>query len=208
MDEAGAVTQNELAADTQAKVELEARIGAVGRQVEKVKKKLDVTEAKAEKTPKTWGEYDELMDEVEELRMRLYFAVATALDHRYSTKEVAGWFGRAGEMGCTRPSVTKELLRDLMNIKKVPNAQFREAILALPDPENTGPGPKYDLDIITKQHIADRVTNGDCTYLRRLVGLAPIPNTKGAPTLRLWISYEQGVALAQALGIPLVEAGV
>jgi hypothetical protein len=139
-----------------------------------------------------WGKYDALMDEIEEAKDTLYSLVSLALDGRYTAEDVRGWCSRAVEMGCGHPKIGGALLEDLLYVRKIPNAPFREYIEAL---ETVNQIPvKHDKE------------QGDIT---KMVGLRTCSGGRNyTPNLRLFITYEQGVDLAQRFGMTPQAAGI
>jgi hypothetical protein len=139
-----------------------------------------------------WSEYDALMDEIEEAKDTLYSLVSLALDGRYTADDVRGWCSRAVEMGCVHPTIGGALLEDLLYVRKIPNAPFREHVEAL-EVVNQIP-VKYDKE------------QGDIT---KMLGLRPICGSgPRANTVRMFITYEQGVDLAQRFGMTPQAAGI
>lgn len=165
-----------------------ARVETLRARIEKAEKHQDSTPGPL------WSEYDSLMDEVETLYDYLYSIVASALSWRYSADEIKGWYVTAVEKGCVRPKVGKALIEDLMYVRKVPNAPFRAVVQEMVD--NDIPMPDSMKTVLGSEP------------LRRIVGIEPHCQPGAVNSLRLYVTYEQGVALARLLGMTPQQAGV
>lgn len=149
-----------------------------------------------------------LLELRDDLYRQQYELLSVALGHRHSPEEIQGWFDRAVAMGCHRPPANTSLVADLMYERKVPNAPFRaryeELAPAFAERDSQGHGSGL------VRQIADAVTNGDQTYLKRMLGIKTAQNGDGTKpsSLTLFISYDQAVKLAKVLGMTPVEAGI
>jgi hypothetical protein len=206
MDEVQAVSHAEERADAQAAADLRRQAVEMGREAASFRLKTLVQEAEALKaqiaeeqegdtTPvDLWYQYDALMDRIEEAKDSLYSLVSLALDGRYSPEDVKGWCSRAVEMGCVHPTIGGALLEDLLYVRKIPNAPFREHVLT---EREAGRIPMANIS-----------PHEESTISRRM-GLRSIPGSPGHnDTMRIFITYEQGVDLAQRFGMTPQQAGI
>lgn len=127
-------------------------------------------------------------------------------DLRYSSGEVLGWFGRAVEMGAEVPTVGAKKLRTIFTAVSIPNARFRERFLELTESDGLG---SEDLAKRLGLIYSDK---GDSTAVERLLGLATRPERDADGeeylTVRLFIDYDQAVALADVLCLDYTAVGV
>lgn len=165
------------------------------------------------------AELDALGVEMRSARWALYQLTAFAIGGDYRACDIHAWCDRAQQMGASHPNLDFDLLLDLVHVRKVPNAPFRERLQEL-----TGRG-KDELTYLnhTYRHLRD-IEGADGCYgaaslmasgkpqpraLHRLLGMATRPTTADRPpSLRLFVSYEQGVALSRALDMEPLQAGI
>jgi hypothetical protein len=186
--------------DAEAAVALRQRAVEMGKEAAALRFRTLLEKAEALKASladadeDAWGKYDALMDEIEEAKDTLYSLVSLALDGRYTAEDVRGWCSRAVQMGCSHPTIGGSLLEDLLYVRKIPNAPFREHALA---EREAGRVPLTN------------VTPHEESALSRRIGLRATPGRPGYnPNLSLFITYEQGVDLAQRFGMAPQQAGI
>lgn len=137
----------------------------------------------------------------------------------FGPEDVLGWFARvpvleaaAGDgIPVDPPVVGGRVLRHLFTRRLVPNARLRERFEAL----------RADGQI-TSHELASRIgltmqlngqTVGDASAVERMLGVAPGTPETGASgrvyrSLRMFVAYDQAVALADALGLDYHDVGV
>lgn len=217
------------AADMDAKEkELQREMAGLVRQVGVVERKA--REARAEldaagDSPSLAliGKVEDIEQDFRDALRAAYRMVAHATGWVYMPAEVESWYERAVDMGACRPQLGKAIVSDLLRHRKVPNARFRERIM-----ERLGKGESmHSIGFTFWQHLCalegemgvdlgsrslvrkdgDEV-NCDTSRFSRLLGIVTKPEGDRLPSVRLYISYEHAVALARALDMSPLEAGV
>lgn len=121
----------------------------------------------------------------------------------YSRDEVLTDYARTLDMGAGVANLRPTTLDELADRQRVPNVRLRRAYLKRAD--------RGDELLSRLARAVESMRSGrpDGLHVRRLLGLDPLPNRPGyMPTLRLFMSYEQAVAMARVLQIPYHETGV
>ena len=211
--------EEQLRASTRA---LMGRIKTLERRGREIAAELEQGDATARLT----GAVEDIEEDITGCRRQLYVLVSDALDNRYMPSDVEAWCHRAIEKGCVHPQLGSDLLSDLVRIRRVPNAPFRERALALLSDGAT----MSDITLAYHRHLLDveRETgqsHGSASVvtedkgprnqaipqtrvMERILGIEGQNSYKDRMTLRLFITYEQATALARALDINPVDAGI
>ncbi len=125
----------------------------------------------------------------------------------YTTEEVLGWMDRAvsmGGAGVFGQTFNVALLKDLLRVRRVPNAKFRERFVHLRETEGLTPGALGEQMGLTKMGGV-----GDATRVERRLGLKPETQRYGKHrTVPMFIPYDLAVRFADALKLEYVEVGV
>lgn len=131
-------------------------------------------------------------------------------ESRYTLEDVLSWVQMAVDMGAPPPKFGPGFIEDLRKFRRVPNAVFRDAIRALATKQDDN-SPSLE-DIALRAGLSRTKPNGkrvgDRYNLLRLVGLEPFKQPGNPPYVRLFISYDQALALADVLGIDYRLAGI
>lgn len=126
---------------------------------------------------------------------------------RHTTIDVLGWIARAVAMGCERPSIGPTAIDRVHRMLLVPNATLRGRFEILAANEEL-----HARELAVRIGAIRRLEGGavgDATRVERMLGIRPTPGSRGSkPFLRLFVSYEQAVLLASALGVPYHQLGV
>lgn len=121
---------------------------------------------------------------------------------RYSTADVLGWAAYAVSLGAGPPRLSPKLIEDLLYLRRLPNAPFREAYLHLKQ-ITIKDGRQW-----APQHLAESVglTKQE---LERLLGISPrIDSRQSHPTLQLFITYDQAILFSRLLNVNFHTAGI
>lgn len=118
----------------------------------------------------------------------------------YSTADVLGWIKRALEMGAAVPRIGGDTVERVYRGELVPNAIFREEV------ERRGVGMKALADRIGMERADGCHVTRD---LARQLGMETTLASRGyQDTLRVFVTYDQALALAKALDLEPYECGV
>lgn len=186
------------------------------------------SEAAAELTSKL----EDLAQDVETCRLSLYLLVADALatvdedgdlSYNYTASDVKSWCDRAVDMGCSRPRLNAALVKDLARMREVPNAPFRERLnwaLAVEgrNIEEITLAARAELSRLEERDGAEYGaknlaiekrgrTKAQHRQVERLLGVVGRPAGDGL-SLKLFITYELGLAFMRALGMTPQQAGL
>lgn len=125
----------------------------------------------------------------------------------YTTEDVLSWIEHTLDMGCAMPRIGPKTIIDALRIRIVPTARLRERFLRMQADGKVSAKDAAKRVGMTRLH--DGRIEGDSTRFRRALGITPSPSSTGRPpTLRMFISYEDAVTIADALDIPYHEVGV
>jgi hypothetical protein len=118
----------------------------------------------------------------------------------YTRDDVLGWYARAVELGAGMPRLSRSTIRKLFRLEVVPNARLRETYEARVAGGATG--------LLLRLARALGMET-DTTGVERLLGIKTVQGRRGGPpTLRLFVNYEQAVALSAPLGLDYHDLGV
>jgi hypothetical protein len=206
----------------------------INNRASKLRAKLDELPADAEVPAELTSRLEDIAEDKLWIQYGIYQlvadAMATVLDdgevvYTHTPADVKAWCERAdlmvvptddGEVQVGRPKINTEQLRDLVRMRIVPNAPLREAYLARQR-------PVMEVVADVHKHLAQLEENDGVSYgskhfmlnghpqtrhFERMLGLQPITGGGGAYGLRLFITYEVGVALMRALDMTPQEAGL
>lgn len=163
---------------------------------------------------------DSWTDKVEQILVQLdsihdqqYALVAEALQGRYSSHDIRDWCEMAIEKGAGHPRLDSGLIEDLLRVRRVPNAPFRERLLEIIETErNLGMHhheglPRYvDTTIVSHLMAVMDWTERD---VKRRLGINPCPGRVGTSrTMTLFIPYETAVKIAPALNLRTYDLGI
>lgn len=136
---------------------------------------------------------------------------ATSVAHVYTEEDVLGWAKLAVDMGAALPQFGPKLVEDVLYLRKVPNAIFRERAYAIMD-ESMGDTPSLDDIALRAGHVRVKAGGekaGNTQELANLIGLTTIKQSYGNPPyLRLFVSYDQALTLARAFELDLHDVGI
>lgn len=166
------------------------------------------------------SELEKLEGALEDCRWGLYDMTASAIGGDHGAADVAAWCRRAVDMGANHPRIDRALLLDLLHVRKVPNEPFRTKADEVISNAEIGtitklvhrhlkaiPGDHGAASLITTNN---GVTHPQIRILKRWLGMETCPASKPSrlPSLRLFVTYEQGLALARALDLDPYQAGL
>lgn len=165
-------------------------------------------------------EIEELKDDIYAARWGLYELTAGTLGWEYNAADVALWCERAVAMGAPHPRLRHDLLLDLVHVRQVPNAPFREQyerqLGFTTDPARRARVTRNVHRVLSKMeqergedYGAASLMGGDnkpqVRVLERWLGL----QLNGNPcNLRLFVRYEQAEAMARVFDISPHTAGI
>lgn len=171
-----------------------------------------------------------LLDEIEELqediyaaRWGLYELAAGTLGWEYNAADIALWCERAVAMGAYHPRLDTSILLDLVHVRQVPNAPFRECYERQLG-RTTDPARKARVTLNVHRALSRiehargasygsaSLVEGDkpqSRILERWLGVQPNPGGGDPlPTVRLFVKYEQAEALAVAFDLSPHSSGI
>jgi hypothetical protein len=123
---------------------------------------------------------------------------------RYSTADVLSWVRRAVEMGAAIPNLGPETVEDVFRLTRVPNAALRDRFLRL-----QGLGEMNSNALAERAKFRRPDGMPDAALVERLLGLVVTEGGEGRnASLRLFVTYDQAVALAKGLDLDPHLAGV
>jgi hypothetical protein len=207
--------------------DLSLRSNSLARRATKLRKRLANMDPSDEARAELTGAVEDAVEDLQWIQYGIYQltadACASVLDdgevvYNFTPADVKAWCDRAVEMGATHPQIRAEHLRDLVRMRIIPNAPFRARLAEV---QARG---QSDRDVTSLAHDALRqleeqdgadygarhfLVNGNpqSRHLERLLGVQA-SDGGASQTLRLFIPYETGVAIMQALGMTPQEAGL
>lgn len=207
------VTASEVAADIEAAEEFaQTARGAASRYRDIIKRRAVVEKEalalRADTSNLNPFSLEAIEQRLDGLWHELYALVACALGWRHREGEVAGWYQRAVDMGCSHPRIGPDLLLDLMYERKVPNAPFRHRIDTMIDEQeeaDTAHDTRYTDGTLCE---VARTLGCTPTDANRVIGRKPYHSQAGRYTMRLFIPYETAVPIARVLGMSPHAAGI
>lgn len=159
------------------------------------------------------------MDAVEGLQWRLYAILSEATQGFHGPEEIADCLRHAAAKAGHFPRISRGTVRDLVRINVVPNLPLREAALDLLEREGA-----LWIDIATAAH--DHLARMEGTSgedlgsaelrqepsntilaLQQMLGVLPRKTPKGK-SCKWLIPYHRAVAIARAIGVDPIKAGV
>lgn len=229
-------TEEELAADRVAAEEQAERIKLVrvrANELEALALDLEENILAIKGTAEDWSrekiirEVELVMERLDEVRDHQYAMVAEALGDRWTASDVRAWCEHAVELGARHPTFPGALLRDLIQMNKVPVAPFRERLWELEDqyaalveahgaehgngeePWLSGrhSGDRMYLDSTPQQALREAM-GWDDRALKRNLGINIRPSGNGNKSLTLFVDYELASRLAPTLGLKPHAAGI
>jgi hypothetical protein len=218
--------------------DLASQIHRLEKRAQELGVRLAALDPASEASAELEGEVDDVEEDLAWARYGLYQLVADAMavvdedgdtHYRYTGADVKAWCDRALEMGCGHPSFRSTTLMDLINLRQVPNAPFRERLAELLERnagEEEGTIAHFTLSVAAalKQIEAERgqvygskhfvgpmdASGRRCPQNRQteqLLGMRGKDNGR-AGSLRLFIPYEVALAFMRALDMSPQQAGL
>jgi hypothetical protein len=124
--------------------------------------------------------------------------------HHYSKAEVLSWFVRAVEKGCAVPRVRAGDVEDIFRLNRVPNARLRQEY-----ERRTEAGQEALAASLARAIGSESRGKPDSSFALRVLGVESAPTGKQyLPSLRLFCSHDQAVAMADELGLTYHDVGV
>lgn len=205
--------------------DLAKQANAIAKKAARLQAKVADMDPEAEATAELTGALEDLQEEVQWVQYGVYRLTADALAvvlldgdvfYPYSPADVKAWVERADELEATRPTIQPQQLRDLVWMRQVPNAPFRERYLAgdyseAAVIEGTYEALRAQEEDDGQEYGAKHFMVGDSPQTRwfqRLLGIQATPSGSGKPGLKIFIPYEVGVAFMRALDMTPQESGL
>lgn len=213
--------EDEEAAKVLRQREEEIRVGAraLTRRITELEKRAQALRAVVGETrsSKMLDEIETLQEDLGACRWQLYHMTAEAIGSDYQAADIALWCDRAEEMGACHPRLDRALLMDLVHVRKVPNAPFRDRLavcnVTLAHAVLLVYRHLSDIEKVEGESFSAASLMDDKSpqprILERWLGMALCPaKAPRQPSLRLFVGYEQAVALARALDMDPLTAGI